>query len=252
VYFETTGPQTIRIQTREDGLSIDQIVLSPALYLTSAPGTLKNDAAILPKTSDGGGTPPPPPPPPPPSTNIVLYSAEADVRAGAWVVEADGTAAGGLLIRHPDAGAAKITTPQASPANYFELAFDAEAGKGYRLWLRGRAQTNSWANDSVYVQFSNSVDENGAPAWRIGTTSATEVNLEACSGCGLSGWGWQDNGYGAHVLGPLISFANGGPQRLRVQTREDGLAIDQIVLSPVDYLASAPGTSKNDATILPK
>ena len=30
MYFATTGPQTIRIQRREDGISIDQIVLSPA------------------------------------------------------------------------------------------------------------------------------------------------------------------------------------------------------------------------------
>ncbi len=33
VYFDDTGPQTIRIQTREDGLSIDQIVLSDVTFL---------------------------------------------------------------------------------------------------------------------------------------------------------------------------------------------------------------------------
>jgi len=35
---------------REDGLSIDQIVLSPSTYLNAAPGALKNDNTILPKT----------------------------------------------------------------------------------------------------------------------------------------------------------------------------------------------------------
>jgi hypothetical protein len=32
------GHQTMRIQTREDGLSIDQIVLSPKNYIDKAPG----------------------------------------------------------------------------------------------------------------------------------------------------------------------------------------------------------------------
>jgi hypothetical protein len=67
---------------------------------------------------------------------------------------------------------------------------------------------------------------------------------------GLSGWGWQDNGYGAGVLGPLVSFANTGRQTIRIQTREDGLRIDQIVLSSATYLTTAPGALKNDSTIL--
>jgi hypothetical protein len=34
-------------------------------------------------------------------------------------------------IEQPDAGVAKITTPLANPANYFELTFTAEANKPY-------------------------------------------------------------------------------------------------------------------------
>ena len=49
VYFSTTGTQRIRIQTREDGLSIDQIVLSSATFLNAAPGALKNDSTIVPR-----------------------------------------------------------------------------------------------------------------------------------------------------------------------------------------------------------
>jgi hypothetical protein len=52
------------------------------------------------------------------------------------------------------------------------------------------------------------------------------------------------------VLGPLVYFEETGQQRIRVQTREDGLSIDQIVLSPNQYLNSAPGALKNDTTIL--
>jgi hypothetical protein len=49
IYFAATGTQTIRIQNREDGLSIDQIVLSSSRYLTASPGGTKNDTTIVPR-----------------------------------------------------------------------------------------------------------------------------------------------------------------------------------------------------------
>ena len=52
--------------------------------------------------------------------------------------------------------------------------------------------------------------------------------------------------------GILIRFPAGGQQRIRLQTREDGLSIDQIVLSAEKYLTSRPGPAKNDTTILPR
>ena len=76
------------------------------------------------------------------------------------------------------------------------------------------------------------------------------MNLEDCFGCGISGWGWQDNGWGVGVMGPLIYFQTTGSQTLRVQVREDGLSIDQIVLSSGAYRSTSPGRLKNDSTIL--
>jgi hypothetical protein len=187
--------------------------------------------------------------PVPPAAEVVLYAADV-TPAGRWRMEADGAAAGGQRVRHPDAGAAKITAAAALPSDYFDVTFDAVAGVPYRLWIRGRADGNHWGNDSVFAQFDKSVNASGAAQFRIGTTGAAEVNIEDCSGCGLSGWGWQDNGWGVGVRGPLIYFATGGVQRLRVQTREDGLSIDQIVLSPERFLTASPGTLKNDNTIL--
>jgi endonuclease/exonuclease/phosphatase family metal-dependent hydrolase len=102
----------------------------------------------------------------------------------------------------------------------------------------------------VFVQFSGSVNSSGSAVYRTGTTNALEVNLEDCSGCGVSGWGWQDDGWGVGVLGPLVYFQTSGTQVIRVQTREDGMSIDQIVLSPANYLVAAPGALKNDGTIL--
>jgi hypothetical protein len=248
IYFATSGPQTIRVQPREDGLSIDQIVLSDVTYVNTSPGALKNDTHIL-AENDGSGTPPPPPPPPT-ETEVVLYAARNPVLGGAWRIEADSTAADGSKVRHPNAGAAKLATALASPTNYFDLSFNALAGRPYRIWLRGKADNNNWANDSVFVQFTGSVDSNSAPIWRVGTTAAAEVNLEDCSACGVSGWGWQDNGWGIDALGPVVYFAADGPQTIRIQTREDGFAIDQVVLSSETYLNSSPGALKNDTTIL--
>ena len=178
-------------------------------------------------------------------SDVLLDASTAPVRAGAWRVVSDSSAIGGAKLHHPNAGAAKRTTASASPSNYFELTFNAQAGVGYRLWLRGRAQNDDWANDSVFVQFDRSVTSAGTATWRIGTTSATEVNLEECSGCGLRGWMWQDNGWGRGVLGPLVYFSSTGTQRIRIQTREDGLAIDRIVLSPSTFLTTAPTTTSS-------
>ena len=173
------------------------------------------------------------------------------MRVGAWSVVSDISAAAGARIHNADGGVPKITTPFVNPPHYFEMTFTAEAGRPYRLWIRAKAQNDFWGNDSIWVQFSDSVNSSGAQLYRIGTTSGTEINLEDCSGCGLSGWGWQDNGWGVGVMGPQIYFQSTGTHTIRVQTREDGLSIDQIVLSPLTYLHNSPGALKNDNTILP-
>jgi hypothetical protein len=183
--------------------------------------------------------------------DIVLYAARAPVVAGAWRVVNDSSAAGGARLEHPDLGTPKLASAQRQPANYFELGFTAAAGVPYRLWLRGRAAGNSFTNDSVFVQFSDGVNASGAPVDRIDTTSAHYISIGNCSGCGLAGWGWQDSGYGAGVLGPAIRFASSGVHRIRIQGREDGISIDQIVLSSTTWLNGPPGTTKNDNTLLP-
>ncbi len=187
------------------------------------------------------------------SADIVLYAGDRSRVAGAWRDTADATAAGGMRVAQPDAGAAKVSAPLASPSNFVEWTFNAQANTPYRLWIRGKAERDAYTNDSAFVQFSpDSIDGSGAAAFVIGTTSATTYVLEDCGGCGESGWGWQDNGYGTGVLGPTIRFKTSGLKTIRVQTREDGLSIDQIVLSPATYLSRAPGAPKNDTTIVPK
>jgi hypothetical protein len=181
---------------------------------------------------------------------VVLYASDATAAAGTWSLVPDVTAAGGARIWNPDLAAPKLNVALASPANYFEIAFQAEAGVAYHLWMRGKADKNAWANDSVYVQFSGTVDANGAAVNRMGTTSALTLSIEDGTNAGLAGWGWADNSYGGFAS-PL-HFAVSGPQTIRVQVREDGLSLDQIVLSADQYAATAPGATKNDTTVVPK
>jgi phosphatidylserine/phosphatidylglycerophosphate/cardiolipin synthase-like enzyme len=199
------------------------------------------------RTAGSTTTSPPPPPSASGDGDIVLWASRATVRPG-WSLVADATAAGGNRLSNANAGV-KNSTALVTPSQYFELAFTATAGVPYRLWIRGRAQSNSYDNDSAWVQFNNSVTSTGAATYRIGTTSATAVIIEDCSGCGVMNWGWNDNGYGTGVLGPLVRFSVSGPQRLRVQMREDGLSIDQIILSPQRFMNTPPGATQNDATI---
>jgi hypothetical protein len=243
-FYSGRQPLTVRVQAREDGLSIDEIVFSPSsafgndVSYTWAPGYQKDDDTILPDTVDTR------------HDEIVLVAGSTNGTNGNWRGEFDDSADAGFKVRHPDAGAAKLSAPLANPVHYVEWSFDAKAGIPYRLWIRGRADADSWANDSAYVQFSGSVTANGTPIWRIGTTSATTYVLEDCSGCGVKGWGWNDNGYGTGVFGQLVYFAEPGLQVIRIQTREDGLALDQIVLSAQKYMNDAPGQTKNDTTLL--
>src|SRR5439155_13014122 len=105
-----------------------------------------------------------------------------------WASVADSTASTGKAIDNPDLGQAKVATAKASPSDYVEATFQAAAGVPYRVWIRMRADADSYSNDSIYVQFSGSVSSSGAAMTRIGSTSALAVVLEDGTGAGVQGW----------------------------------------------------------------
>ena len=129
------------------------------------------------------------------------------------------------------------------------MTFPATSGVPYHLWARLRAQGNSFDNDSVHLQFDDAVNQLGNPLMRIGTTASAEMLLQdGPNGAADHGWGWADNGWGAS--GKNIYFAASGIHRIRVQQREDGAMVDQIVLSPDQYLTLPPGPRRDDTTVL--
>jgi hypothetical protein len=180
------------------------------------------------------------------TSEIVLRASQVTTMKGNFTLSADYTAAGGKSLWLLNKSLAKVNAAVAAPAHYAEFTFYAEAGRAYHLWLRGRAERDTYSNDSVHVQFS------AVASALIGTTGSVVVNLEEDANAGVAGWGWQDNGWGTNVLGAPIVFAETGLQTMRIQNREDGLMIDQIVLSPEQFLTVSPGVLKNDTTILPQ
>jgi len=189
-----------------------------------------------------------------PTKEVVLYAApDGQIGGQLWTTIADASAAGGERLYNPNAGAPKATAPAANPESFVDVPFIADPTQVYKLWIRLKADGNNFANDSVWVQFRDSTTAAGVPAYRIGTTSGLAVNLEECSGCGLAGWGWEDDGWGAvNQNGTTVRFPDGGLQFIRIQRREDGVSIDQVVLSSEKYLTTRPGSAKNDQTILPR
>ena len=187
-----------------------------------------------------------------PLKEIVLHMKNGSA-AGSWTIVNDASGASGARAYDPNRGAPKAAAPQASPTNYAIARFVADPSQTYKVWVRLKAEGNNWANDSVFLQFNGAEDASGNPVAPVGTTSGLDVNLEECSGCGISGWGWRDEAWGQRGVPPgatrlRFSRSNG---YIVIQTREDGVSIDQIVLSSEKYVTTRPGAVKNDATILP-
>ena len=239
VQFAGGGTHAIRVQLREDGVELDQIVLTPASANAPAPGPARGDATILARSAG-------------PSSDVVLYASDVSAAAvrGMWQASSSGTSPDGVSLRTDD-GRWSTAVPVASPANYFDVTFAAAANRSYRVWVRLKAAKNSAANDAVWLQFSDAISGAASAVYRIGTTGGFGAALDDCKSCKPVHWGWT-NGAGGLSQPTSVTFAWSGMHTLRVQVAEDGVEIDQLVLSPVRFANSAPGAPKNDATIVPK
>jgi hypothetical protein len=185
------------------------------------------------------------------ATDVVLYASDSVKTSGNWTRIADSTAAGGQTLSSADKGWSSPDTALAAPADYVEFTFNAPSKTPYRLWVRMRAASNNKFNDSLFAQFSDAVSGTGSTLYPIGTTTALTLNLQWSNGAKLNGWGWVSGAYWLSQTS-MVSFSNTGAHTLRLQTREDGVQIDQIVLSPVTYLSSSPGQKSGDSTIIAK
>ena len=131
---------------------------------------------------------------------VVLYAAHAEV-AGGWTVTPDAA---------PPAGRGCRTRTPAPPSSrrrwladpVLRDAVQRRGGRGYRLWIR--RTPNRTTRPTIRPTCSSRGVAQAAPGLSHRHDLGDESNLEDCGGCGLSGWGWQDNGYGTGVLGPAV------------------------------------------------
>jgi hypothetical protein len=186
-------------------------------------------------------------------TNIVIYASDipSGSRNGSWTTAASASSPLNTKLVTPDNGVANTNNPLASPTDYVDVTFTANAGTPYTIWLRLQALNNSKFNDAVWVQFSDA-QSGGSSIYPMNSTSGLLVNLANDStGASDQGWGWVNGAYWLSQPATL-TFAGSGTHTMRIQIREDGVQFDQIVLSPNTYLTSPPGPGSNDATIVSK
>jgi hypothetical protein len=201
---------------------------------------------------------------PPPPTDIVIYASDltaANLHGGSWSLASDATSPNSTKVSTSDTGIANTAGPVASPAQYVDITFNANAGVAYTLWIRVRAQANSKLNDSFFVQFSDAL-ASGSPIYPLNSTQGLAVNLATDStASSLSNWGWVNGAYWLNQPA-TFTFASSGSHTMRFQIREDGFEFDQVVLSRSTFFnaaascptscAGAPGPVNNDSTIVPK
>ena len=162
VYFQYDGEHTMRVQSRQDGVSLDTILLNPYgeidymlaerdfekinhLITTNKIMTHYPDLIIIP----GSGV-------------------DDDNVYGKWKKKLDSSALFNFRLDDLPPRMKWQYQPLINPKDYFEVNFIAKKGIKYRVWIRLKANNGSPQNDSVYLQFSHSIDKNGKEKYRIG------------------------------------------------------------------------------------
>ena len=109
---------------------------------------------------------PPPPPPATTATNVVVYANDIPAASihGTWAKATDATSPSSVKLTTPDNGVANANNPLASPPNYVDVTFNADANTPYTIWLRLKATANSKFNDAVWVQFSDALSRTARPS----------------------------------------------------------------------------------------
>ncbi len=131
--------------------------------------------------------------------------------------------------------------PLADPEDFAEFEFDADAGRPYTIWVRGRSLTDDRLSDASWLQFNDA----------IGTRRLGEGHTHP------KGFGnWLDHfPAGAYAWSSAlpqeppqtVTFAHSGKQRLRLQPRHTTHHIEQIWLSTDQKELPLPGAAPASA-----
>ena len=81
--------------------------------------------------------------PPPAASDVVLWASEAQSRLDVGRRSAITVRLAAIISSIRMRDLPKIIAPAANPPDYFEMTFTAQAGRDYRLWMRGERKTIS-------------------------------------------------------------------------------------------------------------
>ena len=183
--------------------------------------------------------------------NRAAYGSPPSERQNQWLLAA--TTPPRLGLRAYDRTRARRRCRAAVAGAFVAVEFVVDPALVYKLWVRLKADGNSWANDSVWVQFAGAANAAGKPSLSRGDNLGPRRQSR-----GMPQLRRRRVGLGRRRLGRGQSqrraapLSEGGTQQISIQPREDGVSIDQIILSAERYLTTRPGKAKNDTTIVPK
>jgi endonuclease/exonuclease/phosphatase (EEP) superfamily protein YafD len=161
----------------------------------------------------------------PPEADTVLCSCTASIVAGKFTAPPNDCEA---PVSSLDSGVTTTIPASANPADRIEWPLYAPAGQ-YTIWARLSAVPESPAgtvgkwNNSVFL----SVSENGN-TWPVPSVILDTADNSA--GAGIGGWRWMRQAY--WLAAKPFTFTTTGVHHIRISLREDGVAVDQVYVTP--------------------
>ncbi len=175
-----------------------------------------------------------------PIDEIVLYPAQGQLTGGEWRAIKDDKALDGLLLQSDDSAnqairrlpidAAKVNSwfAQGRSRSWVSFTFDAEAGKDYHVWVRGRciAKADRSLSDSVMMEVANGRFVDRPADWHPYADYLCSFDgYGNAEGFTWSG-GFFDPGRTQKPIG--LRFNVSGKQLIRVHAMETPIQIDAI------------------------
>jgi hypothetical protein len=169
-----------------------------------------------------------------PASDVIVYASDlTDEALDELDFMDDPTSPGGTMIGLPNSGDELDPPPESDPHATFDVP--VQSGVPYRCWIHmkvGEPKGRSTAN-TIYVQFSKSVNDANQEVFRLSTNSYLTAQ-----GPSQSGWTWVS--CAAEASESLIYFEGDGQSKVRIQAGAEGVGFDQFLLSPANFLDSAP------------
>jgi predicted MPP superfamily phosphohydrolase len=172
-FFEPNGRHTMRVQSRQEGVSIDILLLNPYPELDQLLNS-KQTKEIEELVQMGHVTEKYP--------GLVLISAntvDGERCHGKWKKCRDRETLSGFRLDDLPARHGWQYQPLLEPSDYFEADFTAKSDTKYRLWVRMKAFKGSPHADSVYIQFNDAIDKARRRRYEIGVPAASKSRLES-------------------------------------------------------------------------